>query len=102
MIICKSAAKQCIGIIESAKDVLVIPFCAHVLIVSPDARHTCRSLTALSPNPETHVLRRDIPSLKFLEEGRYRLRFGGVSCYQSCHGNGAPDVEKVTYLFYME
>ncbi|KAF9646992.1 hypothetical protein BDM02DRAFT_2831037 [Thelephora ganbajun] len=31
-IICKSAAKQCIGIIESAADVLVTPLCTHVLI----------------------------------------------------------------------
>ena len=34
MIICKSAAKQCIGILESAKNVLVTPLCSHVLIVS--------------------------------------------------------------------
>jgi len=34
MIICKSAAKQCIGIIESARDVLVTPLCTHVLTVS--------------------------------------------------------------------
>jgi hypothetical protein len=35
MIICKSAAKQSIRILESAKDVLLTPLCSHVLTVSP-------------------------------------------------------------------
>lgn len=102
MIICKSAAKQCIGIIESAKDVLVTPLCTHVLIVSAGLHQIYRCLTHLLSNPETHVHVRYIPSPSFLEEGEYRLCLSGVPRYHGCHGNGAPDVEKVTHLFLHE
>lgn len=34
MIICKNAAKQCITIVESARDVLIVPFHSFLLIVS--------------------------------------------------------------------
>jgi len=51
MIICKSAAKQCIGIIESAKDVLVTPLCTHLLTVSSGSRQTHRYLITPTIEP---------------------------------------------------
>jgi len=48
MIICKSAAKQCIGIIESAKDVLVTPLCTHILTVSSGSSQKPRYLTTFT------------------------------------------------------
>lgn len=44
MIICKNAAKQCVSIIESARDVMIAPLHTFLLLVSPTLCCVARKL----------------------------------------------------------
>ena len=56
MIICKNASKQCITVIESAKDVMMVPFHCFLLIVRliPAPSYGCSTSSNIFRSPCSH------------------------------------------------
>ena len=73
MIICKNASKQCVAIIESARDVMAVPLHCFLLIVSLTLLRCTNAQRRFSSRVEVSVYINDIPSLDVLEEKWDRL-----------------------------
>jgi hypothetical protein len=94
MVVCKNAAKQCIAIVDSVKDLLLIPFRCFGLLVRPDASLLpCPFNTVL----ETRFLFRRISDNSFLENWRYCRQFTRVPRYRDGNQSGRANLRRVMF-----
>ena len=80
MAICLIASKECITIVESVKDVMIVPVHSFLLVVSLGFACAVQTFNVF-PHVEVSVYVGDIPSPNILEETGDGSQFSGVSCH---------------------